>query len=167
MSTLKYARCKQTGFEICNKGPSHDIFYTGLLKIGILKYCNLVKIGWILIFAGFKNPKNPGTQPRYKTVFFNMNMNPFVFGAQSQLAPALMLFLAKFKRCKMRISLSKIRIISFRDQNHRTIRQYFIKNAHAYFCYLRNCEFLSKFLESDSQGIRTKFYNEIRYHLLN
>ena len=37
------------------------------------------------------------------------------------------------------------------------MRPTFIKNAHAYLCNLRNYKFLSKFLESDSQGIWSKF----------
>ena len=44
------------------------------------------------------------------------------------------------------------------------MRPTFIKNAHAYLCNLRNYKFLSKFLESDSQGIWSKFlYPEIQH----
>ena len=42
------------------------------------------------------------------------------------------------------------------------------KNAHGYKRFLRNSKFLSKFLESDSQGIRSKFlYHGIQRHSLN
>ena len=42
------------------------------------------------------------------------------------------------------------------------------ENAHAYLCNLRNYKFLSKILESDSLGIRSKnLYHEIQNFSLN
>ena len=58
-------------------------------------------------------------------------------------------------------------------QNHRTVLNinyvYFHeKNAHAFQRYLRKYKFLSKSLESNSQGIRSKFlYHQNQHRLLN
>ena len=42
------------------------------------------------------------------------------------------------------------------------------RNTHAYKCYLRNYKYLTKFLESDSQAIRSKIlYREIQNFSLN
>ena len=43
-----------------------------------------------------------------------------------------------------------------------------VRNTHAYNCSLRNYKYLTKFLESDSQGIRSKIlYHEIQNFSLN